>query len=169
MGTLPLRSTTLFLLSGVMLCADARAQPLPPVPVNVGDRIRVRLESPPDAPDRYARLQELRGAVTAISALDVAFQVHPDASPLTVPFSAIRRLDVSKGIRSRAHNALVWAAGGAVLGGVSWYYQNDFRASPGFGDDWDSVYVSAAIGAVGGAIMGALWPQERWRKLRLPR
>ena len=86
---------------------------------------------------------------------------------VSIPRASMHRLDVSLGT-SRVASLVERAVGGAIGGALTsviinetWpggrYYHRDWRAA-GAGAQW---------GAISGAVVGFVFPNERWRRLRL--
>lgn len=161
----------------VLLCALATAlasasfgSPLAaqfPTDVAVGTRLRVAL--PDSLPRVWPREQWVRGEVAALAVDTLYLRVPGTESPLAIRRAAIKRLDRSLGVPTRAESALRGAVGWALLGAL-------FGMSTGW-PDWDgglhdrSLGDRAALGATSGAVIGfvvgALFPSERWRRVRL--
>jgi hypothetical protein len=59
------------------------------------------------------------------------------------------------------------AVGGAIAGAIVFGSMNDPRNStgPNFRTDWEAAGVGAAWGAGIGAVVGLIWPHERWRRV----
>jgi hypothetical protein len=134
-----------------------------PTDVAVGSRVRVVL---PDTLRQNwgPRVQWLQGGVAGISNDTLYLRVHGTPSTLAIPRSSIRRLDRSRGVASPGESAIRGALFGAFWLGV--------LSLTGEGSDaaWDDdLAAKAAIGAGIGFVFGAIFPSERWRRVRLSR
>ena len=59
------------------------------------------------------------------------------------------------------------AVGGAIAGAVWFALMNDPKRSggPHYRTDWRAAGVGAAWGGGGGALVGLIWPYERWHRV----
>ena len=136
-----------------------------PAEVQPGARVRVwipetaRQEQGPD------RRQLLRGTVESVDGA-LRLRVPGTTGSLAIQRTAVRRLDVSRGV-SRGASMVERAVGGAIAGALTLAALNDpQRASgPHFRTDWEAAGVGAAFGAGFGAIVGLIWPYERWQRV----
>ena len=150
-----------FLLLALPLSAPAQeAAPLSP-----GTRVRLSLERQ-SQPKGLAPSPALQGALTAVGPDSVTLRLHPGATPVSVAVHAIRRIEVSRGVPSRLESALRQAVLLGALGAVEFPLLD--RNERSFGSTGEAALAGAAIGAAAGAISGALFPRERWRRVRLP-
>jgi hypothetical protein len=157
----------------VLLCALAFAlvgRPLAaqfPPDVAVGTRVRVVL---PDSLRQTwgPREQWLRGEVTALTADTLYVRLQGAAAPVPIRRTAIKRIDRSLGVPSRPESAVRgavgWAFWGAIYLATARKVADDDRTWRRFGDD---LAEGAAIGAGVGFVLGAIFPSERWRRVRL--
>jgi len=78
----------------------------------------------------------------------------------------VRRLDVSRGV-SRGASMVERAVGGAIGGAISFALLNDPKRTggPHYRTDWRAAGVGAAWGGGIGAVIGLIWPYERWHKV----
>jgi hypothetical protein len=139
-----------------------------PEGVAAGARVQVRL---PELQYQLAgpRGQLLRGRITGLSADTLYLSVTDSLGPLPIPRLMIDRLQLSKGVPSRLNNAL---RGGLITGigtALLSVALNELHDEP----DNDTSAGTAALvgGAVGlavGGVTGAIWPAERWKRVRLP-
>jgi hypothetical protein len=149
----------------VFLAAPALAVAQFPAEVQPGARVRVwipetaRQEQGPD------RRQLLRGTVESVDGA-LRLRVPGTTGSLAIPRATVRRLDVSRGV-SRGASMVERAVGGALAGAITLAALNDpQRASgPHFRTDWEAAGVGAAFGAGFGAVVGLIWPYERWRRV----
>ena len=151
------------LAAAIALPAAARAQETEPQPQQ---RVTVTLARQPEV-EGATGSQAIRGTLLDIDADSMSIQVHPGTGPLRVSRGVVRRMYVSRGVPSRTQSAAAGALGGAALGAVTWWLRNegDDRL---FTSDRDAALTGAAVGAGVGLVAGALWPRERWRRIRLP-
>jgi membrane associated rhomboid family serine protease len=73
---------------------------------------------------------------------------------------------VSRGVPSRAASAARGAVGGAIVGALYLWVNHD---DGDFDSDTQAAWVGAAGGGVVGLVGGALFPRERWHRVRIPR
>ena len=137
--------------------------------IKPGVRVRVWLQDEPQDNAPWAR-QLLRGTVSETEADVLRLTVPGTAGTLAVARSGIRRLDVSRG-RNRGASMLERAFGFAVVGAINAAAFNDpdGREWPAHDSRWVAAGQGAAWGAGVGAVIGLLWPTERWSRVRLPR
>ena len=140
-------------------------------PVPVGARVRLTLPDP--APRRFGvRAPErwLVGELVALTADTLAIRPHPVLTPIAVPRTAVRRLEISRGAPSRWRSAAAEAVGGALVG-LLWghvLYDVGLRG-PRFDSGARARRSGTVFGAAGFAMLGALFPREHWRRIRLER
>lgn len=163
MRSLLLSLTTL----GALTFIDLAAAQVAPAPVAVGARVRLTL--PEAGPRRFGVVQPERslvGEVVGVTTDTLTVRPHPLLPPISVPRSAIQRLHISRGA-SRWRSAVEGAIGGA-LAGMLWghaLYGWDLR-SPAFDTQAHARSRGAIAGAVSLAFVQAVFPQERWRRVR---
>jgi hypothetical protein len=161
-----MRACSLILILAVTAAIRLSAQW--PAGVTSGARVQVRL---PELQYQLAgpRGQLLRGRINGLSADTLYLSVTDSLGPLPIPRRMIDRLQLSKGVPSRLNNAL---RGGLIAGigtALLSVGLNELHDEP----DNDTSAGTAALvgGAVGfavGGITGAIWPAERWKRVRLP-
>jgi hypothetical protein len=151
----------------VALCAgpaNSRAGVESPVPLEDGARVRVTL---------LARHSEpVVGLLLAIR--PEALEVRPDSVTRTIPRVDIRKLEVSRGMKSGSGKGakiggIVGGVGGLAFGALLSYVainENEDDAVP-------VLVVGAGVaGCLGGTLLGALigapFRSERWRRTELP-
>jgi hypothetical protein len=150
---------------GFLLAIPGLAVAQFPAEVQPGARVRVwipetaRQEQGPD------RRQLLRGTVESVDGA-LRLRVPGTTGSLAIQRASVRRLDVSRGV-SRGASMVERAVGGALAGAITLAALNDpQRASgPHFRTDWEAAGVGAAFGAGFGAVVGLIWPYERWRRV----
>lgn len=151
------------LLGAVPLVAAAQF----PDDVRAGARVRVWVPEASRQSEGPNKRQLLRGTVESVDAGTVRVRIPGTAgSPLAIPRTSVRRLDVSKGV-SRAASAFERALGLGLATGITFALFNDPDRADGvnFRTDWEAFGVGTAIGAGFGAVVGAIWPYERWRRV----
>ena len=158
------RSLLWALMLLLMLPGLGLAQERGPLP---GERIRIRLSEQPRAIEGAAQPQILRGSLVALTADTLLLRIHPEAGITAVARAGIERLDISRGVRSRLESAAVNGATFALFGSVERVLAATV-VSERYDDEttWESALIGAAGGALIGVTMGALFPQERWKRLR---
>ena len=133
-----------------------------PSALAAGARVRITVPDSVRQEPLRPRQQELIGTVAGVAADTLYLTVPNTTGTLAVPRS------VSRGVPSRVTSALrrgvEWAAAGALAAFVAQGYEEDASSRSGS----EQVAVGAGIGFGVGAVLGAVWPSERWRRLRLP-
>lgn len=129
--------------------------------LNAGDRVRVTTG---------ARVITARTLTIDAAALTIS---SGPADTTAVPWTAIRRLDVSAGRDSRAGRAVIGGVVGLVAGGAVGLVLGNGRKSGGtWGGEDEGELTSSVFGflgaAVGGLIGAAVTPPEKWRQVMLP-
>lgn len=144
----------------------ARAQAQWPQEIVPGARVQTQL---PEAQFQPAarRGHLLRGRVAGLAPDTLYLAVTDSLGPLAIPRHLIQRLEYSRGVPSRGSSALVRGlqAGAAMaLVLVLWNEldEGSDRTSAG-----TAALVGGSVGFATGALIGALRPQERWRRVRL--
>ena len=138
-----------------------------PTPVAVGARVRLTLPEP--GPRRFGVIRPERslvGELVGATADTLTVRPHPLLPPIDVPRSAVQRLHVSRGA-SRWRSAVSGAVGGALIG-MLWghaLYGWDLR-SAAFDTQAHARSRGAIAGAIGLGLVQAVFPQERWRRVR---
>ena len=137
-----------------------------PAEVQPGTRVRVWIPEPITQEDEPHRRQLIRGTVEAVDAATLRVRVPGVLSSVAIPRSSVRRLDVSRGV-SRGASMVERAVGGAIGGAIGFALLNDprRRGGPHYRTDWQAAGVGAAWGAGIGAVVGLIWPYERWRRV----
>jgi hypothetical protein len=138
-----------------------------PSDVAVGSRVRVVLRD--SLRQQWGpSTQWLRGDVAVLSRDTLYLRMPGTEAPVPIRHASIRRLDRSLGLPSRPESALRGAFAGAVWGAIYLsliHYANERSGrSDAF---WDDVGEGAAIGSGIGFVIGAIFPTERWRRVRL--
>jgi hypothetical protein len=137
----------------------------PDVPLHT----RVRVALPDSVGHAWPRRQWLRGEVAAKAVDTLYLKLQGTGGTVAIPRTAIRHLHRSLGVPSRPESALRAAVGWGVLGAAlgyatGWPDWNDGRSTRSAGD---RTALGAAAGAAAGFVLGAIFPSERWRRVRL--
>lgn len=137
-----------------------------PTDVAVGSRVRVVVPDSLRQASGPWRQQWLRGDVAALAGDTLYLQLQGAAAPVPIRRAAIRRIDRSLGMPTPAESALRSAVGWAFLGAVlglttGWPEGNLSSRSRG-----DAAALGAAVAGGIGFVLGALFPSERWRRVR---
>ena len=137
-----------------------------PDDVRAGARVRVWLPEAARQQEGPNKRQLVRGEVESVNAETLRLRIPGTSGTIAVPRTAVRRLDVSRGV-SRGASMVERAVGVAIASAITFGLMNDpgSTSGPNYRTDWQAAGVGAAWGAgVGGAI-GLIWPYERWRKV----
>jgi hypothetical protein len=137
-----------------------------PAHVTPGARVQVRLPEIQYQFD-WVRGQPIRGRVASLASDTLYLAVGDSLGPLAVPRRLIQRLEYSKGVPSRVASAtkrgLLSAAGFALVAALV----NEAGDEPHKNSTGDVALVWGGLGLVTGAVLGAIFPIERWKKVRL--
>jgi hypothetical protein len=155
----------LLIAIGLLVSAPRFAVAQFPAEVRPGTRVRVWIPEPARQEEGPNRRQLLRGTVESVDG-SLRLRVPGTTGSLAIPRTAVRRLDVSRGV-SRGASMVERAVGGAIGGAVSFALLNDPRRSggPHYRTDWRAAGVGAAWGGGIGAVVGLIWPHERWQRV----
>jgi len=165
---LPVRPRSL-LFAGIILCAAIRT-PLLAQEARVaaaGSRVRVSI---PGVTRRWPfgdGSDNLEGSVSSISVDTLYLVLSRAMSPIAIPRSSIRRVEISLGPSPRGHAVLGGIVGAAILG-LRMYVVDQEPNTQRFPAHWQAGAVGGALGFAVGAWIGARVPNERWRVVRLP-
>jgi len=156
----------LYIVIGFLLFAPSFAEAQFPAEVRPGTRVRVWIREGERQAEGPNRRLLLRGNVESVNAGTVRLGVPGTAGSLAIPRASVRRLDISKGV-SRGASMFERAVGGAIAGAITLASMNNPRneTGPNFRTDWEAAGMGAAFGGAAGAIVGLIWPYERWRKV----
>jgi hypothetical protein len=151
-------------LAGIAVTAEAQF----PERVRPGVRVRVWLPESQQQENGPWRRQLLRATVNEVRSDSLRLVVPGTVGGLSVARADIRRLDVSRGT-SRWASAIERAIGFAIAGAITAAIENDPGSSewPHYNRDWRAAEEGAKWGAAIGAIVGFVFPTERWRRVRL--
>jgi len=144
-----------------------------PADVQRGQRVRVWL------PEQYKQMQGpwhrqlLRGTVEDVVGDTLRLSVPGTTGALSIPRVSIKRLEVSRGKPNPIASMLERGIGGAIGGAIGFALANAIWSSNEFSTQYDSngdaALAGAAWGGAVGGVIGLLIPNERWRRLKLPR
>jgi hypothetical protein len=155
----------LLVIVSVFLVSSAGAAQFPS-DVRPGTRVRVWIPEAARQAEGPNKRQLLRGEVDAVSGETLRLRIPGSSGAIAIPRTTIRRLDVSRGV-SRAASMAERAVGVAIASAITFGIMNDpdNSSGPNFRTDWEAAGVGAAVGAGFGAVIGLIWPHERWRKV----
>jgi hypothetical protein len=161
----------LFLIASALCCVTALADAQFPSDIQPGSRVRVFLPEAYRQATSPTNRQAVRGVIESVSADTLRLTVPGAMGTLSVTSANIRRLEVSRGAPSRVVSAVERAFSGAISGAVAAGVANDPDNSrwPSYRTDWAAAGAGAAIGAGAGALVGLIFPNERWRRVRIAR
>lgn len=154
----------LVIVSTLLLSSVARAQF--PDDVRAGTRVRVWIPEATRQAEGPNKRQLLRGEVEAVNAETLRLRIPGSSGAIAIPRTAVRRLDVSRGV-SRPASMIERAVGVGIATAITLALMNDpgNSSGPNFRTDWEAAGVGAAWGAGVGAVAGLIWPYERWRRV----
>jgi hypothetical protein len=153
---------TLLLSSSPLIRAGAQW----PGEIVPGARVQARL---PEAQFQPAgrRGHLLRGRVTRLAPDTLYLAVTDSVGPLAIPRAFIERLDLSRGVPSRTSSALVHGLKSAAAMALILALWNELEEEPNQTSTGTAALIGGGVGFATGALVGALRPQERWRRVRL--
>ena len=138
-----------------------------PAEVIAGARVRIAVPDSLRQEPLWPRQQIFIGTVAGVGGDTLYLEVPSTAGRLAVPRASVRRLSVSRGVPSRLESALRHGFEWAVAGALSFYAAQHYDDDAPFDSDGEAALVGAGIGFGLGALLGAVSPSERWRRLRL--
>ncbi len=139
-----------------------------PAELGAGARVQARLpEVQYQMSSRRGHL--LRGRVTALASDTLYLAVTDSVGPLAIPRSLVQRLELSRGVPSRGMSALRQGVISGAVGALSGLVAFSLIDESGGTDAGEAALLYGGVSFVAGAIVGALFPQERWKRLRLGR
>jgi hypothetical protein len=155
----------LLILGAIAVLSSAAGAQFPD-DVRAGTRVRVWIPEATRQAEGPNKRQLLRGEVDAVTAETLRLRIPGSSGAIAIPRTAIRRLDVSRGV-SRGASMFERAVGVAIGSAITFAIMNDRGSSsgPNYRTDWEAAGVGAAWGAGVGAVVGLIWPYERWRKV----
>jgi hypothetical protein len=155
----------LLIVVSLLLAAPRLAVAQFPAEVQPGTRVRVWIPEANRQEQGPNRRQQLRGTVESVDGT-LRLRIPGTENSLAIPRASVRRLDVSRGV-SRGASMIERAVGGALSGAITIAVLNDPQRSdwPNYRTDWRAAGVGAAWGAGVGAVVGMIWPYERWHRV----
>ena len=138
--------------------------------VDVGSRVLLDLSREGTDVERVYWMKlppRIVGRVAQVTSDSLYVQLHPGVSAAAVPRGAVQRMYVSAG-RPRGYSMFRGAALGAAWGlTIGQFVYSDRILHEGTDRGRLNVYGEyAATGALAGVLLGAVWPDERWRRVR---
>ena len=153
----------LLLLSHAPLAAATGQWPAEIVP---GTRVQARLpEAQLQVGARRGHL--LRGQVAGLATDTLYLAVTDSLGPVAIPRNLIERLDYSRGVPSRATSALTRGLRAGAVTALFLVLWNELDDASDRTSTGTAALVGGAVGFATGALVGGLYPQERWRRVRL--
>lgn len=114
-------------------------------------------------------VQVISGEITRVTSDSVYLRPAPRVGELAIPFAAVERLKVSRGAPRRTSSALVTGVqqsiGFAILGALLY---NAPGRQFGVNSSGEAAALGAGVGFLGGALVGAIAPFERWKRVEVP-
>ena len=156
----------LFIVFSLIVAAPRLANAQFPAEVQPGTRVRVWIPEMIRQEQEPEHRQLLRGTVESVDDRTLRLRVPGTAGSLAIPRASVRRLDVSRGV-SRGASMFERAVGGAIGGAIVFALLNDPKRTggPHYRTDWRAAGVGAEWGAGIGAVVGFVWPYERWGRV----
>lgn len=138
-----------------------------PAGVSAGARVQVRLpEIQFQASARRGHL--IRGRITALTPDTLYLAVTDSVGPLPLPRSLIQRLELSRGVPSRGASALRQGLlSGAITAAMLALFEG-INDEPDGIDAGEAALIGGGVGLVSGAVIGAIFPRERWKSATMP-
>jgi hypothetical protein len=137
-----------------------------PAGIAAGARVQARLPEVQYQVDGR-RGQLVRGRVTALTPDSLYLAITDSVGQVAVPRHLIERLAYSRGVPSRVSSAarrgLFTGAGTALL----FVLLNEMDEEPGRASTGSAALFGAGVGLTTGAVLGAIYPRERWKGVRL--
>ncbi len=161
----------LLLLAAVSSAAPAQEAAPPPTPVDSAAYVRVQ--------QRFAVPRRVTGALVAADAQSVTV-LSARSGMVTTPLAELAWMDVSMGRLSRGEGARRGARNGLIGGLAVGVVLVGLGAASDAGEGCGDCFLSATTGAVllslpltalttvGGALLGAAAPGDRWIRVRVP-
>jgi len=135
-----------------------------PAELRPGRRIQVRVLEREAQIMMGPRGQDLRGTLAGLAPDTLYLRITDSLGTLAIPRRLVRRLQISRGVPSRMESAArMGLQMGAVYALLALIIPDDNNGSL---TRSEAVLVSGGVGLAGGAIVGALFPVERWKGMR---
>jgi hypothetical protein len=157
-----------FALAVGLASSQSLGAQLPPEIVS-GARVRVVLPDSLRQASAPTRDQWIRGRVARLTADTLFLGLGGVEAPIAIRHAAIKRIDRSLGVPSRGESALRGAVGWALFGALFGLATGwpEFDEGVNERNAGDRAALGAAWGAGVGFVLGALFPSERWRRVRM--
>ena len=112
------------------------------------------------------RVHLLRGRVMALASDTLYLAVTDSVASLAIPRSLIQRLELSRGVPSRGLNALRQGVVSGVAGALTGLVTFGLIGEKSGSDGAEAAIVYGGVSFAAGAIAGAVFRRERWRRLQ---
>ena len=163
-----LHETRCAIIGAMLALGGVTAQAQFPERVQPGVRVRVWLPEPQPQDANPRGRQLLRATVSGVGTDTLLLDVPGTLGNLTVARANIRRLDISRGT-NRVASAFERALGFAIGAAITAALENDPDSTewPHYDSYWRAAGEGAKWGAALGAVVGFVFPTERWRRVQL--
>jgi hypothetical protein len=104
--------------------------------------------------------------VSRLSPDTLYLAITDSVGPLPIPRRLIQRLDYSRGVPSRLSSALTRGLVGGAVWAAALALWNELEEDPGTSTG-TAALIGGAVGFGTGAIVGAIFPIERWKSVKL--
>ena len=137
--------------------------------ITEGSRVRVTI---PDGFRQHtweSRQALIHGSVTRVSNDSLYLTLPNAAGTVGIDRLQIKKLAVSRGMQSPVESAIVKGIGSAIgFAASSWIrWQLTPKEDRGKNSAAEAAGISAAYGFGVGAVVGVIWPTEKWKRVRL--
>ena len=134
-----------------------------------GARVRVTVPDAMRQRSMEPRQALVVGTVARITNDSLYLHLPNTAGTVGIDRLQIKRLAVSRGMQSPVESAIVKGIGSAIgFAASSWIrWQLTPREDRGRNSAAEAAATSAAYGFGVGAVIGAIWPTEKWKRVRL--
>ena len=137
-----------------------------PAGIAVGARVQARLPEVQYQVDGR-RGQLVRGRVTALTPDSLYLAITDSLGPVAVPRHLIERLAYSRGVPSRVSSAARRGLFAGAATALLFVLVNEMDEEPGRTSTGSAALFGAGVGLMTGAALGAIYPRERWKGVRL--
>ena len=138
-----------------------------PAEVVTGARVRIVVPDSVRQEPLMPRRQQLLAVVAGIGDDTLYVAVPYSTGTFAVPRANVRQLSISRGVPSRGESALRRGLELAVTGALTFWVTHQFDDEGSFDSGGQAAAIGAGVGFGAGALLGAVLPSERWRRLRL--
>jgi len=162
-----MKTTILALVLFIAIPANAHGQfasavaPGARVRVAIPDSLRQRAMEP--------RQSLLHGTVSRVTSDSLYLRMYGTDGTVAIDRLTIKRLAVSRGMQSPVESILVKGIGtGVAFALSSWIrWQLSSSENRGYKTAEEAAAVSGLFGLGFGGVVGAIWPTEKWKRVRL--